>query len=91
MLKALRRLWPERELTAHGFRTAYRTIAHERLAIDPIVLELSLSHNMPGALGPVYTRAQLLEQRRQAAQQWADYLDQLHDEAAATKNMLDNR
>ena len=32
---------------------------------------------MPGALGAVYARAQLLEQRREAAQQWADYLDLL--------------
>ena len=38
----------------------YRTIAHEHLGIDPIVLELSLSHRMPGALGAVYARAQLL-------------------------------
>jgi len=27
---------------ARGFRATYRTIAHEHLAIDPIVLELSL-------------------------------------------------
>jgi hypothetical protein len=46
------------------------------------VLELSLSHRMPGALGAVYARAQLLVQRREAAQQWADYLDQLRKNAA---------
>lgn len=67
---------------AHGFRATYRTIAHEHLGIDPIVLELSLSHRMPGALGAVYARAQLLVQRREAAQQWADYLDQLRQNAA---------
>ena len=36
---------------------------------------------MPGALGAVYARAQLLEQRREAAQQWADYLDLLKQKA----------
>lgn len=77
MLKSFQRIWPDYDITAHGFRATYRTIAHEHLGIDPIVLELSLSHRMPGALGAVYARAQLLSQRREAAQLWADYLDQL--------------
>lgn len=64
LLKALQRMWHEHEITAHGFRAIYRIIAHERLGVDPIVLELSLSHKMPGALGAVYARAQLLDQRR---------------------------
>lgn len=82
MLKSFQRIWPEYNITAHGFRATYRTIAHEHLAIDPIVLELSLSHRMPGALGAVYARAQLLSQRREAAQLWADYLDQLRKNSA---------
>jgi integrase len=81
MLKSYQRIWPEYKITAHGFRATYRTIAHEHLGIDPIVLELSLSHRMPGALGAVYARAQLLGQRREAAQQWTDYLDQLRKNA----------
>ncbi|WP_416427720.1 integrase arm-type DNA-binding domain-containing protein (plasmid) [Pseudomonas sp. App30] len=83
MLKSFQKIWPEYDITAHGFRATYRTIAHEHLGIDPIVLELSLSHRMPGALGAVYARAQLLVQRREAAQQWADYLDRLRKNAAA--------
>ncbi|RMO93411.1 Phage integrase [Pseudomonas syringae pv. philadelphi] len=81
MLKSLQRIWPEYDITAHGFRATYRTIAHEHLGIDPIVLELSLSHRMPGALGAVYARAQLLVQRRDAAQQWANYLEQVRHNA----------
>ncbi|WP_455921118.1 tyrosine-type recombinase/integrase [Pseudomonas putida] len=83
MLKSFQKIWPEYDITAHGFRATYRTIAHEHLGIDPIVLELSLSHRMPGTLGAVYARAQLLVQRREAAQQWADYLDRLRKNAAA--------
>ncbi|WP_296257958.1 MULTISPECIES: tyrosine-type recombinase/integrase [unclassified Pseudomonas] len=83
MLKSFQRIWPEYDITAHGFRATYRTIAHEHLGIDPVVLELSLSHRMPGALGAVYARAQLLSQRRAAAQAWADYLDQLRTNAAS--------
>ena len=81
MLKSFQRIWPEYDITAHGFGATYRTIAHEHLGIDPIVLELSLSHRMPGALGAVYARAQLLAQRREAAQRWADYLDHLRQNA----------
>ncbi|PYG78490.1 MULTISPECIES: site-specific integrase [unclassified Pseudomonas] len=81
MLKSFQRIWPEYAITAHGFRATYRTIAHEHLGVDPIVLELSLSHRMPGALGAVYARAQLLSQRREAAQLWSDYLDQLRRHA----------
>ncbi|WP_416768954.1 tyrosine-type recombinase/integrase [Pseudomonas sp. RHF3.3-3] len=82
LAKSYQRLWPEYAITAHGFRATYRTLAHEHLGIDPIVLELSLSHRMPGALGAVYARAQLLPQRREAAQQWTDYLDRLRKNAA---------
>ncbi len=70
MLKSFQRTSPEYNITAHGFRATYRTIVHEHLGIAPIVLELSLSHRMPGALGAVYARAQLLGQRREAAQMW---------------------
>ncbi|MBF6029836.1 integrase arm-type DNA-binding domain-containing protein [Pseudomonas sp. P115] len=85
MLKSFQHIWPEYAITAHGFRATYRTIAHEHLGIDPIVLELSLSHRMPGALGAVYARAQLLAQRREAAQQWANYLDLLRRSATHDK------
>jgi hypothetical protein len=34
MLKSFQRIWPEYDITAHGFRATYRTIAHEHLGID---------------------------------------------------------
>ncbi|UVJ42860.1 integrase arm-type DNA-binding domain-containing protein [Pseudomonas sp. LS1212] len=64
-------------ISAHGLRSTFRTIAHEQLGIDPVVLELMLSHKMPGALSDTYARAQLLDQRREAAQRYANYLDEL--------------
>ncbi|KPN90677.1 tyrosine-type recombinase/integrase [Pseudomonas nunensis] len=77
LLKAAQRLWPDGKITAHGFRSVFRSMAHEHLGIDFVVLELMLSHKMPGPLGATYARAQLLKQRREAAQEWADYLDRL--------------
>lgn len=64
-------------VTSHGFRSTFRTLGHEVLKLDPIVLELSLGHRMPGALGATYARAQLLDQRREAMQKWADYVEEL--------------
>lgn len=86
LLKAVQRLWPERKMSAHGFRSVFRSLAHEKLEIDFVVLELMLSHKMPGPHGATYARAQLLPQRREAAQQWADYLDQLREKAALVGN-----
>ena len=86
LLKAVQRLWPERKMSAHGFRGVFRALAHEKLGIDFVVLELMLSHKMPGPLGATYAWAQLLPQRREAAQQWADYLDQLREKAALVGN-----
>lgn len=68
-------------ITTHGFRSTFRTIAHEVLNIDFVVLELMLSHRMPGPLSAIYARAQLLSQRKAAAQEWADYLDSLRTKA----------
>ncbi|WP_171017120.1 site-specific integrase [Pseudomonas sp. G(2018)] len=64
-------------VSSHGFRSTFRSLGHEELGIDPIVLELCLGHRMPGALGATYARAQLLDQRREAMQAWADYVEKL--------------
>lgn len=81
LLKAIRRIGFSS--TAHGARACFRSLAQEKLGADWIVLELMLSHNMPGPLGATYARAQLLPQRREVAQKWADYLDQLRIAAGA--------
>nr|WP_053160415.1 site-specific integrase [Pseudomonas sp. P1.8] len=82
LLKAAQRLWPAGKISAHGFRSTFRTLAHEILEIDFVVLELMLSHKMPGPHGATYARAKLLKQRREAAQTWADYLDTLRNKAS---------
>lgn len=64
-------------ITSHGFRATFRTLGHEVLGIDPLILELCVGHGMPGALGATYARAQLLGERRIAMQKWADYVEEL--------------
>lgn len=65
------------QITGHGFRAMARTILHERLNIDPHVIEHQLAHSVPDALGTAYNRTKFLEQRKAMMQQWADYLDEL--------------
>lgn len=75
---ALRRMGFDRDTaTAHGFRAMARTMAAERLGIDPQVIEAQLAHAVPDALGRAYNRTQFVDQRRELMVKWADYLDRL--------------
>ena len=65
------------QITGHGFRAMARTILHERLNIDPHIIEHQLAHSVPDALGTAYNRTKFIEQRKVMMQQWADYLDEL--------------
>jgi len=65
------------QITGHGFRAMARTILHERLDIDPHIIEHQLAHRVPDALGQAYNRTKFIKQRKVMMQQWADYLDAL--------------
>ena len=68
-------------MTAHGFRAMARTMAAERLNVQPEVIEAQLAHTVPDALGRAYNRTQYLDQRRALVIAWADYLDRIRDGA----------
>jgi len=75
---ALRRMGFDRETaTAHGFRAMARTMAAERLGIEPQVIEAQLAHAVPDTLGRAYNRTTFADQRRDLMVKWADYLDRL--------------
>ena len=65
------------QITGHGFRAMARTLLHERMDIDPHVIEHQLAHKVPDALGAAYNRTKFIEQRRAMMQLWVDYLDKL--------------
>lgn len=65
------------QITGHGFRAMARTILHERLNIDPHIIEHQLAHKVPDALGAAYNRTKFIEQRKVMMQAWADYLQTL--------------
>lgn len=78
---AMRRLGIDtrEELTGHGWRAVLRTLGHEQLGLDPLVIETQLAHRTPdgSGLGNAYARTKFLAERRQMMQWWADYLDRL--------------
>lgn len=65
------------EITGHGFRAMARTILHERLDIEPTIIEHQLAHSVPDTLGTAYNRTKFIAQRKDMMQKWADYLDEI--------------
>lgn len=65
----------------HGFRATFRTIARERLRADADVLEAQLAHAKKGEVQAAYDRTQLLDERHELAQRWANFLGNIRDRA----------
>lgn len=61
------------EITGHGFRSSFRTWARNRRIYSKDAMEFSLAHE-PAALEAAYQRADLLEERAELMQDWADYV-----------------
>ena len=79
--KALRTMgYRKDQMTAHGFRALASTRLNE-MGFEQRVIDFSLAHLDPNATRRAYNRALYLEQRRELAQVWADYLDGLREQA----------
>ncbi|MNV64120.1 putative prophage CPS-53 integrase [compost metagenome] len=72
------------EHSPHGFRAMLRTIARERLKIDFDVLEAQLAHAKRDQIQAAYDRTGFVDERREAMQRWADYLDEQAAQATGT-------
>ena len=53
-----------------------RTTLHERLSIDPYIIEHQLAYKVPDVLGAADNCSKFLDQCKILMQQWADYLDE---------------
>lgn len=72
--KALRDMGFRGKHTPHGYRALLRTVARERLGIDPDILEAQLAHGKTGPNGEAYDRTRFEDERRRVMQVWADFL-----------------
>ena len=81
---ALRTLGYDNEtMTAHGFRAMARTLLDEVPGFRVDYIEHQLAHGVKDTLGRAYNRTKHLPQRREMMQKWADYLDDLKEQARA--------
>lgn len=75
---ALRRMgYGQDEVTAHGFRSTFSTIANEASKWNADAIERALAHIENNDVRRAYLRAEFWEERVAMAQWWADLLDEL--------------
>ena len=88
LLKAIHAAgYGSKEFTSHGFRHMAVTLLKE-LGFPHDVIYLQLSHTLErDAAKAAYDKAQLLPQRREMMQAYADYLDSLREEARKGKEL----
>ncbi len=61
------------EVTAHGFRSAFRDWAAEQTNFPREIAEASLAHTIGGAVERAYQRGDFLTKRRQLIEAWGRY------------------
>ena len=60
--------------TVHGFRSSFRDWASECTSAPWAVMELSLAHTVGSDVERAYARSDLLDQRRELMDDWAEFL-----------------
>lgn len=77
VLKALERLGYKGKMTGHGFRSLAMTTIIEKLKYREKIPDLQLAHAERNAVMASYNRSELLDERTQMMQDYADLLDTL--------------
>ena len=86
-LTAIRRMgWTKEEMCVHGFRGMYSTLIHESQEWSNEVIKQQLSHQKENAIEGAYDHSEYMEPRRKMMQRYADWLDQLKEEARQAQN-----
>ncbi len=75
---ALRRMgFTSEEMTSHGFRATFSTIANESGLWNPDAIERALAHTESNAVRAAYARSEFWDERVKMADWWADVLKEL--------------
>lgn len=61
----------------HGFRACGKTMLMEQLKYSDFITELQIGHRVLNSHGNAYGRMEMIAERIQMMQAWADYLDDL--------------
>ena len=76
LMCALKVIHGNPDITVHGFRTSFSTLAREK-GFNPDHVEKQLAHQLKDSVEAAYNKAEYVEPRRRMMQEWADYLDSL--------------
>lgn len=77
---ALRRIgYAKEEMTSHGFRATFSTLANESGLWNPDAIERQLAHIEGNAVRRAYARGEHWEERVRMMEWWAGYLEGLRD------------
>jgi len=80
---ALRRMgYSGNEMTAHGFRASFSTLANENGLWHPDAIERALAHVEKNEVRRAYARGEHWEERIRLADWWADSLSELKNNGA---------
>ncbi|MEL7113486.1 MAG: integrase arm-type DNA-binding domain-containing protein [Pseudomonadota bacterium] len=75
---ALRRMgYTGEEMTSHGFRATFSTLANESGLWNPDAIERQLAHVEANAIRRAYARGEHWEERQRMAEWWAGFLQEL--------------
>ncbi len=76
--QALRKMgFGKEEMTSHGFRATFSSLANESGKWNPDAIEKALAHVDPNEVRRAYARSVFWEERVNMAQWWADQLEEL--------------
>lgn len=72
-LSAVLKRMNRKDITVHGFRSAFRDWAGDKTDFEREVVEMALAHTITSAVERAYRRGRALEKRRELMNAWADY------------------
>ena len=74
MLTLLKREFPRKNITVHGFRSTFREWAASNCSYDHDTIEFSLAHTLPDRTKEAYLRSDLLDKRRILMKDWEKFV-----------------
>jgi integrase len=72
MYRFLRKLG-RKDITVHGFRSAFTDWAHDTTAYPKVVIDMAAAHAVGDKVEAAYRRGELLEKRRRLMADWSRY------------------
>jgi integrase len=73
MLRLLKELRPDRDVTVHGFRSTFRDWVSDMTEYDPNLAEIALHHTVGKKTERAYARSVMVEKRRALMSDWAKF------------------